>query len=102
MEMIIMEKTAVPASSEQIGNVSPWSGSSPQATPLAPLGPRMEIFRQASDYWVDAWQRSILFLDVLRQHGNEHFENVGEQAPNVVSVEIENVQTGQKFDRPHH
>ena len=22
------------------------------------------------DYWIDAWQRSILLLDVLRQRGN--------------------------------
>ena len=22
------------------------------------------------EYWIDAWQRSILFLDVLRERGN--------------------------------
>ena len=27
------------------------------------------------DYWVDAWQRSILFLDVLRQRGNNCIEH---------------------------
>jgi len=32
--------------------------------------PGPEIFQQAVDYWVDAWQRSVLFLDVLRQRGN--------------------------------
>ena len=24
------------------------------------------------EYWVDAWQRSILLLDVLRQRGNNY------------------------------
>ncbi|MGC1345468.1 MAG: hypothetical protein WA863_05055 [Methyloceanibacter sp.] len=27
------------------------------------------------DYWVDAWQRSILLLDVLRQRGNNSNEH---------------------------
>jgi hypothetical protein len=70
------------------------------ATPLAPLWPGMDIFQQASDYWVDAWQRSILFLDVLRQRGNEHFKHVAEKAPNVLSFEFEIVLDGRKFDRP--
>ena len=96
----MMEKAAVPASSERIGNLSARSGSSPQAMPLAPPWPGMEIFRQASDYWVDAWQRSILFLDVLRQRGNEHFEHVAEKAPNVLSFVFEIVLDGRKFDRP--
>ena len=26
----------------------------------------------ACDYWIDAWQRSILFLDVLRERGNNY------------------------------
>ena len=29
------------------------------------------------EYWLDAWQRSILFLDVLRERGNTYLE----QAP---------------------
>ena len=28
-------------------------------------------------YAVDAWQRSVLFLDVLRQRGNAFLERVG-------------------------
>ena len=27
------------------------------------------------DYWIDAWQRSILFLDVLRERGNSYLEH---------------------------
>ena len=36
----------------------------------------MAVFgtNSAVDYWVDAWQRSILLLDVLRQRGNNYLE----------------------------
>ena len=27
------------------------------------------------EYWIDAWQRSILSLDVLRQRGNTYLEH---------------------------
>ena len=30
------------------------------------------------EYWIDAWQRSILFLDVLRQRGNIYLEHSAE------------------------
>jgi hypothetical protein len=33
--------------------------------------PGMQLAQQACDYWVDAWQRSVLFLDVMRQRGNK-------------------------------
>ena len=29
----------------------------------------------AQEYWLDAWQRSILFLDVLRDRGNTYLEH---------------------------
>ena len=32
------------------------------------------------DYWVDAWQRSILLLDVLRQRGNNCVEHNARKA----------------------
>jgi hypothetical protein len=35
----------------------------------------------AVEYWVDAWQRSILLLDVLRQRGNNYAEHNARKAP---------------------
>ena len=46
------------------------------------------------DYWVDAWQRSILLLDVLRQRGNASAEHNAREAPNVLSFEAELVLDG--------
>ena len=52
------------------------------------------------DYWVDAWQRSILLLDVLRQRGNNSIEHNARKAPNVLSFEAELVLDGRSLPRP--
>ena len=52
------------------------------------------------DYWVDAWQRSILLLDVLRQRGNNCLEHNARKAPNVLSFEAELVLDGRSLPRP--
>ena len=40
------------------------------------------------EYWVDAWQRSILSLDVLRERGNIYLEHNAQNAPNVLSFAV--------------
>jgi len=52
------------------------------------------------DYWVDAWQRSILLLDVLRQRGNNCVEHNAREAPNVLSFDAELVRDGRSLPRP--
>ena len=42
----------------------------------------------AEEYFSDAWQRSFLFLDVLRQRGNIYREQLAKTAPNVLSVAL--------------
>src|SRR5271165_4234850 len=49
------------------------------------------------DYWVDAWQRSILMLDVLRQRGNNCVEHNARKAPNVLSFDAELVLDGRSL-----
>ena len=73
---------------------------SPQERAPSVVWPGANIVQQVSDYWVDAWQRSILFLDVLRRRGNEHFEHVARTGPNVLSFEFEVILDGRKLDRP--
>jgi hypothetical protein len=53
-----------------------------------------------SEYWLDACQRAILFLDVLRQRGNNALEYSARTAPNVLSFSTELVLDGRTFDRP--
>jgi pimeloyl-ACP methyl ester carboxylesterase len=52
------------------------------------------------DYTVDAAQRSLLFLDVMRQRGNQYREHMAETAPNVLEYQIELVLDGRKLPRP--
>src|SRR5438477_4148565 len=52
------------------------------------------------DYWVDAWQRSILLLDVLRQRGNASAEHKARAAPHVLSFEAELMVDGCLLPRP--
>jgi len=64
---------------------------------LAPLfGP----FAAAFDYMIDATQRGVLFLDVMRQRGNQYREHLAETAPHVLDYKVEVVLDGRTFDRP--
>ena len=43
--------------------------------------PFLPAANYAAEYWIDAWQRSILLLDVLRQRGNNCLEHNARTAP---------------------
>src|SRR5688500_5082942 len=60
----------------------------------------MAPWAAAFDYTVDAWQRSFLFLDVLRQRGNQYLEQMAKQAPHVLQFQGELVLDGRKLPRP--
>ena len=60
----------------------------------------MPLGNPALDYWLDAWQRGILFLDVLRERGNQHLAQIESEAPNVLTFDYEVVMTGQSLKRP--
>jgi hypothetical protein len=59
-----------------------------------------QTFGPAHDYLRDAWQRSILFLDVLRQRGNIYRERQDETAPHVLDFDAELVMDGRTLERP--
>jgi hypothetical protein len=54
----------------------------------------------AASYWADAWQRSVLYLDVLRRRGNQYREHVAEKVPHVLSFTGELVADGRELERP--
>src|SRR5262249_12507697 len=76
--------------------------SSSQAHPssissfTAPLG----VFGPAVEYMVDAAQTSVLFLDVMRDGGNQYREPLAETAPNVLEYEVELLVDGRTLERP--
>ena len=52
------------------------------------------------DYWRDAVERSVLFLDVMRQRGNDYQERSKRTAPHVLSFEPELVTDGRTLSPP--
>ncbi len=69
-----------------------------QSDPSAML--RCSSLGPISDYWVDTFQRSVLFLDVLRQRGNIAREHNAAVAPNVLHYKAEVLVDGRTLDRP--
>src|SRR5689334_12580056 len=68
-------------------------------SPSLPFQPFPGV-NDALDYWVDAWQRSVLLLDVLRQRGNNYVEHNARKAPHVLTFAAELVLDGRTFVRP--
>ncbi|RLA23253.1 MAG: hypothetical protein DRQ61_04345 [Gammaproteobacteria bacterium] len=52
------------------------------------------------DYWTDAWQRTSIFLDVMRKRDDQAREHAANPVPNVLNFEAELVSDGRTFDRP--
>ncbi|MDR5907290.1 DUF3141 domain-containing protein [Franzmannia qiaohouensis] len=61
-----------------------------------PLG----IGRASVDYWRDSLERSVLYLDVMRQRGNQYLEHMEQTKPNVLGFESEVLLDGRDLPRP--
>jgi uncharacterized protein DUF3141 len=57
-------------------------------------------FGPVSEYWIDAGQRAVLFLDTLRERGNVSRERAKEEVPHVLQFETELVRDGRMLPRP--
>ena len=68
--------------------------------PNLPGGPMSGIVANAVEYMVDAGQRSVLFLDTLRQRGDQYRDQIAQTAPNVLSYAAELIVDGRKLDEP--
>ncbi|SDA63072.1 DUF3141 domain-containing protein [Sinorhizobium sp. NFACC03] len=62
--------------------------------------PTIPTFADAYSYSLDAWQRSVLFLDVMRQRGAQYEEHRTQTAPNVLEFEARLVRDGRTLARP--
>src|SRR5215467_3741346 len=80
----------------QGSSVSP----APAQTPTSPSPWSIPGANDPLDYCVDAWQRMILLLDVLRQRGNNYIEHNAREAPHVLSFDAQLVLDGRTFPRP--
>src|SRR5260221_247522 len=75
---------------------SPQKNSSITESNVTPFG----IFAPAMEYAIDAAQRSVLLLDVMRQRGNQYREHMAESAPHVLDYKVELVVDGRTLERP--
>ncbi|MFC3376385.1 DUF3141 domain-containing protein [Rugamonas sp. CCM 8940] len=71
------------------------SPTTPTSSPFA-----LPFASAAMEYWVDAWQRSILTLDVLRERGNICAEHEQSGKPPVLVFDYEIIVDARKLERP--
>jgi len=65
-----------------------------------PGGPMSGVVAKAVEYMVDAGQRSVLFLDIMRRRGDQYREHVNQTAPHVLSYAAELIIDGRKLEQP--
>jgi Protein of unknown function (DUF3141) len=58
------------------------------------------VFASAFEYLVDTGQRSVLFLDVMRQRGVQYSEHIAKTAPHVLDYDVELIVDGRNLERP--
>lgn len=56
--------------------------------------------KDAFEYGIDAWERSIIFLDILRKRGNTYIEHLRNGQPPVLTFNYEMIMDGRSFARP--
>jgi len=72
----------------------------PIELPTTPDGALPSFFASALEYMVDAGQRSVLFLDVMRQRGRQYREHLAETVPHVLDYGVELIVDGRTLVRP--
>jgi pimeloyl-ACP methyl ester carboxylesterase len=65
-----------------------------------PGGAMSGLVAKAVEYMVDAGQRSALFLDIMRQRGDQYRDHVAQTAPHVLSYAAELIIDGRKLQQP--
>lgn len=56
--------------------------------------------KNAVEYFLDAGQRSILFMDILRKRGNNYFETIKKGEPPVLVFDYDVILRGDTLERP--
>jgi pimeloyl-ACP methyl ester carboxylesterase len=69
-------------------------------TPFSPPSTLPVLAQPAVDYWVDGWQRTLLFWDVLRQRSDQYYAQKAKAVPHVLRFEHELVLDGRTLARP--
>jgi len=65
-----------------------------------PGGAMSGLVANAVEFMVDAGQRSVLFLDILRRRGDQYRQHVAQTAPHVLTYAAELILDGRKLEQP--
>ncbi len=76
------------------------TASEPMADRATRSASPLDLWRDASTYWLDFSQRSILFWDTLRQRGNNWIEHEKAGKPPLLDFDWEMVADARAFERP--
>src|SRR5258705_13699404 len=68
--------------------------------PMLSGDPMSGLVASAVEYMIDAGQRSVLFLDILRRRGDQYQEHIAQTAPHVLQYAAELIIDGRKLDQP--
>src|SRR3981189_842535 len=72
----------------------------PMNNATLPGGPMSGLVASAAEYMMDAGQRSVLFLDIMRRRGDQYCEHIRGAARNVLNYAVELIMDGRKLDNP--
>lgn len=78
----------------------PTSAAVPSVPSFSGLQPDPAAIQPLYDYLFDAWQRSVLFLDVLRERGNETYLHEKAGMPPMLRFEYEVIADGRELNDP--
>jgi hypothetical protein len=86
----------------QLSDPSVSSVTPDDSTCAAPYAfpPVTALAHAAADYATDAWQRAVLFADVMRERGNQYDAHLRERTPNVLDFSAELIVDGRTLPRP--
>ena len=66
----------------------------------SPLSQWTTCFEEAQEYLIDATQRWVLFMDILRKRGNNYLDHIKDGKPPVLTFDYEILIDGRDLDRP--
>ncbi|GHE19864.1 DUF3141 domain-containing protein [Halomonas urumqiensis] len=75
----------------------------PMPTPPAAALTMLDPFgfgRAAGRYWRDAFERSVLYMDVMRVRGNQYLEHLEQTKPSVLGFDTDVLMDGRSLPRP--
>ena len=58
------------------------------------------VFDAATEYWRDAVQRGVLFMETLNERGNTYVAQSAKTAPHVLAFSTEVLRDGRTLERP--